>query len=436
MDTIYLIEIRLARTKWRIKKSIYAIAGFYRLGKHMERHPHVTIFGPLVLNKDVSEDLLLNTLGEIAARYDPFPFMLDGWEHREGIHGSVIAFPVHPSESLILFTRSVADALLPISESLNHWDAMPEKKWFHVTLANRLEKELAQEISAFLKRPDTEIHAHHHEPPGWKGWFRRTIGAWFSPCRANAVPVLLDETGLRLTVMKGEEILAEYDLIDKCWISSDTDHKSSRWQSTLRKFRRQEGFERTPSAGPETEGVFVISDLHLGHANIIRYCSRPFLFSDVEEMNRVLIGNWNSVVTPDTRIYHVGDLRYGAESLPVQDYRSQLRGRITFIEGNHDDHELDAVPHVTLDYGGFRFLLIHDPANAPSSFDGWVIHGHHHNNDLRNFPFMNFSARRINVSAEVLGYVPISLDEICTRIRKQQGSGTTESLLLRYPHVR
>ena len=46
---------------------------------------------------------------------------------------------------------------------------------------------------------------------------------------------------------------------------------------------------------PEDAGrVWVWSDLHLGHANIIRYCDRPF--RDVGHMDNALLDNWAQTV--------------------------------------------------------------------------------------------------------------------------------------------
>jgi calcineurin-like phosphoesterase family protein len=65
-----------------------------------------------------------------------------------------------------------------------------------------------------------------------------------------------------------------------------------------------------------------------------------------------------------------------------------------------------------MQYRGVRFLFIHDPEELARPFDGWVIHGHVHNRDPSRYPFFNPVSRMINVSAEMIGYRPISLTEI------------------------
>ncbi|MCX6688325.1 MAG: hypothetical protein NTZ39_01280, partial [Methanoregula sp.] len=64
------------------------------------------------------------------------------------------------------------------------------------------------------------------------------------------------------------------------------------------------------------------------------------------------------------------------------------------------------------------------------------IHGHHHNNDLRRYPFVNFKERQINVSAEVLGYCPVGIRELTQIIHGHESSGDFEPILLRYPYIR
>lgn len=54
--------------------------------------------------------------------------------------------------------------------------------------------------------------------------------------------------------------------------------------------------------------VFFTSDHHFGHKLIIDFESRPF--SGVEEMNRTMIENWNSVVGEGDTVFHLGDFSF------------------------------------------------------------------------------------------------------------------------------
>ena len=81
------------------------------------------------------------------------------------------------------------------------------------------------------------------------------------------------------------------------------------------------------------EQTFFTSDTHFNHANIIRFCNRPF--KDVEQMNEVMIANWNNVIGKDDTVFHLGDFCLGgaAEWTKILD---RLNGKIYLIMGNHD----------------------------------------------------------------------------------------------------
>ena len=83
----------------------------------------------------------------------------------------------------------------------------------------------------------------------------------------------------------------------------------------------------------QREGLFFTSDTHFNHANIIRFCSRPF--ETVEEMNEQLILRWNEVVAPDDTVFHLGDFALGGSAVWTK-VLDRLNGKIHLIMGNHD----------------------------------------------------------------------------------------------------
>ena len=77
--------------------------------------------------------------------------------------------------------------------------------------------------------------------------------------------------------------------------------------------------------------IFFTADTHFGHSKIIGYCKRPF--KDVEEMDNEIIKRWNSVITNNDTIYHLGDFAFGNR---FDKYFDRLNGKIILISGNHD----------------------------------------------------------------------------------------------------
>lgn len=162
--------------------------------------------------------------------------------------------------------------------------------------------------------------------------------------------------------------------------------------------------------------IFVTSDQHFDHANIIKYCNRPF--SDTEEMNKTLLHKWNNTVCNEDTVYFLGDLAFGTGSRPTDYWVKQLNGKIIFIKGSHDrSKNINFLQNYKLQYGKYIFFLVHDPAHAPKNWNGWIIYGHLHNH-APEYPFMNREKRTMNVSVELTNYKPVDMDEIIKKIEE------------------
>jgi calcineurin-like phosphoesterase family protein len=174
--------------------------------------------------------------------------------------------------------------------------------------------------------------------------------------------------------------------------------------------------------------IHFTSDTHFGHTRIIELCNRPF--ATVEEMNAVLIDNWNSVVSDGDIVWHMGDAVMGsfAENVKIL---GQLNGQIHLVPGNHDrvssayHHRnaaaFDRFQQMYLDQG----VVIHDEWETMSHFDmchypftderypelcpenvgQWLVHGHVHDE-------WQVNGRQINVGVDVWNYTPISFDTV------------------------
>ena len=130
--------------------------------------------------------------------------------------------------------------------------------------------------------------------------------------------------------------------------------------------------------------VFVISDTHFGHANILQFTrtdgSRVRTFSCVEEMDEFMVEKWNSVVRPQDKIYHLGDVAMSKHHIATV---GRCNGHKRLVLGNHDTHPIKLyLPFFEDVYSGRlldRMMLTHIPVH-PESIGKSIanIHGHIH----------------------------------------------------------
>ena len=122
-------------------------------------------------------------------------------------------------------------------------------------------------------------------------------------------------------------------------------------------------------------------------SNIIRFDNRPF--ETVEEMDKALINNWNSVVSNADHVYHLGDFCWGKKDDWIK-YLKLLNGNIHIIKGNHDlkDYPPDVKKYIVeaVDYKeitdcGRHVIMCHYPImcyKASYNPNCYMLHGHTH----------------------------------------------------------
>lgn len=168
--------------------------------------------------------------------------------------------------------------------------------------------------------------------------------------------------------------------------------------------------------------IWLISDTHFHHDNIIKYCDRPF--SSSEHMDEILVQNWNSVVKPGDKVYHLGDVFMGDKE-KFKRLWPRLTGQKRLVVGNHDDIKF-------LSNGGFfakvelwrifkdhNLLLTHVPLHIDSfrgmNEKGINVHGHTHEKGSPKGPY-------VSVCVELTNYTPVHIEDITRLHLKQQMS--------------
>lgn len=173
---------------------------------------------------------------------------------------------------------------------------------------------------------------------------------------------------------------------------------------------------------------WLIADLHFGAKNACNWKDekgeyiRPWRTQ--LEHDKGLVERWNSVVKPQDRVYVLGDFAMSKQAL--LEYGPQLNGKKKLISGNHDIYiSLKSYRTVFVEiYGAltaktvglpYQFVMTHVPIHSSclnrKEFK-YNVHGHLHSEKIED-------PRYLCVSAEQIDYTPIHVDEVWSRLQKQ-----------------
>ena len=159
-----------------------------------------------------------------------------------------------------------------------------------------------------------------------------------------------------------------------------------------------------------TPNVYIISDLHLTHLKIIKYCNRPYELSEegVEEMKEDLLSEFDKLPATCTVINN-GDLldTKNDHSLEeVKQYVKRMKGpkglrKLILVLGNHDHCKLHGSKSKFYYAAGFdavydspiivddNILLSHEPVYLKPGSNLINFYGHTHTEDVCKKELMN-----------------------------------------------
>jgi calcineurin-like phosphoesterase family protein len=183
--------------------------------------------------------------------------------------------------------------------------------------------------------------------------------------------------------------------------------------------------------------VWFTADLHLGHANIIKFCQRPFMNPEEADAARLdprgklklseetvqrhddsLIAAINEQVAPQDTLWILGDFCLAGPE-QVAAYRDRIHCReVNLVPGNHDRRPGLGVFNRVMEQGrvevqGQKIFLNHYPMRSwKGSFHGvWHLYGHVHGNLMSEDQRNDWMLVR-DVGVDINDYRPLSFEEI------------------------
>ncbi len=175
--------------------------------------------------------------------------------------------------------------------------------------------------------------------------------------------------------------------------------------------------------------TWFISDPHLFHDKIIKYCDRPTNYHEL------IIINWNQLVLPEDDIVCLGDMflaksnKYLTAKEQFLDILPLLRGNKYLILGNHNKKKFLESCGFTIIAGDgikpkwyiwsdgkiliyFSHRYLSDEVYLNHKQGIFNVHGHRHEKE-------DISPAHINISVEQTMYRPIRFGEILEEIKRR-----------------
>ena len=205
--------------------------------------------------------------------------------------------------------------------------------------------------------------------------------------------------------------------------------------------------------------VFFVSDLHIHHGNIMKYCHRTYFMNSSERdimnsgderkindlriskesithMDDALILNLNNKVGQDDTLWILGDFGWFKNFGDMKAIRNRINCRnIYYVMGNHDNYNFlkkcmtEVFDQIGIEVHGQHMFLNHYPMVRwdRSHFGSWQLFGHQHGN-------MNWwikehmpEAKMLDVGVDEHAYHPWSFDEVKAYMDTKKGEGIIKS---------
>ena len=174
------------------------------------------------------------------------------------------------------------------------------------------------------------------------------------------------------------------------------------------------------------KNLWLTSDLHLFHSNIIKYCNRPY--PNYFIMNKDIIDTINKNIHQDDLLINLGDIGFNSVKY-ITDELSKINCNQIFVSGNHDRKSLinaliekyivfekQTILDVYFNDIHYRVHLAHNPDDIQYNDEknNIFVYGHLHDKEVKNKRF-----NQMNVGWDQFGR-PVELKEIINIIKQNK----------------